>query len=158
MVASSIEVYKREVLGYLFGRTRGGRLRVSYGLPLQTSRRRFKQVTFPPPDRDRRVATLDRFLRRDLVGDYHSHTDFDGVLQRRLSSHDRLAMHDCGYPLSIVVSVETGLRRTSRWRMWKSDPVVYGAIRVNGSVYGILLRAYTEEEGRIRRARLSIPL
>lgn len=158
MVASAIEVYKKEVLGYIFGRKKGNEYRISHAIPLQTSERKYREAIFPVDERDKRIQSLDEFLNRELAGDFHSHTDFNGAPQDCISSHDREALRECPYSLSIIISVKTNVSRAYKWNHRRADRVVYGAIRNNGVVYGVLLSAYHKGADKmIRKARLIVP-
>ncbi len=77
MLASGIEVYKKEAFGYLIGKRHDNNLIITNAVPSQSAERRFTSVL--PTDETRQLydvlSRLDANGSR-VIGDYHTHTDW----------------------------------------------------------------------------------
>lgn len=77
IVSSSVEVFKKETIGYLVGFKGTNKYIVEYAIPFQTADHGFAHATV---DMDR-VGRINEILRKvsqglEYVGDFHSHTVF----------------------------------------------------------------------------------
>ena len=76
ILLSSAEVYKRECLGFLLGYRLEDRFIVEHAFSVQTANRRHKGVIFHDKNHKKIEPILTRFDRLQIVGDFHSHTQF----------------------------------------------------------------------------------
>jgi len=76
LLLSSAEVFKKESLGYLLGYRLNDRFIVEYAFSLQTARRRRRGVIFHRRDQKKIEPVLSKFVKLQIVGDFHSHTPY----------------------------------------------------------------------------------
>lgn len=76
LLLSSAEVYKRECLGYLLGYRLEDRFIVEHAFSFQTASRRHKGVIYHHKNHRKIEPILDKFDKLEIVGDFHSHTQF----------------------------------------------------------------------------------
>jgi proteasome lid subunit RPN8/RPN11 len=76
LLLSSAEVYKKECLGFLLGFKLEDRFIVEHAFSLQTADRKPKGVVSLDRSHKQIVPILDRLDRLQIVGDFHSHTQF----------------------------------------------------------------------------------
>jgi hypothetical protein len=77
IVSSSVEVFKKETIGYLIGIKGEHKFIVEYAIPYQTAESGFAHATIDLA----RVARINEILSRvseglEFIGDFHSHTMF----------------------------------------------------------------------------------
>ena len=76
ILLSSAEVYRRECLGFLLGYRMEDRFIVEHAFSFQTANRRHKGVTFHDKNHKKIGPILEKFDRLQIIGDFHSHTQF----------------------------------------------------------------------------------
>ncbi len=76
LLLSSAEVYKKECLGFLLGYKLEDRYIVEHAFSFQTARRRPKGVISRDKSHKNINPILSRFDRLQIIGDFHSHTQF----------------------------------------------------------------------------------
>ncbi len=76
LLLSSAEVFKKESLGYLLGYRLHDRFIVEYAFSLQTARRKRRGVIFHHRDQKKIEPILSKFVKLQIVGDFHSHTPY----------------------------------------------------------------------------------
>ncbi|GAB4487937.1 MAG: hypothetical protein OHK006_17740 [Thermodesulfovibrionales bacterium] len=76
LLLSSAEVYKRECLGFLLGYRLEDRYIIEYAFSFQTARRRPKGVVSQDRSHRKIAPILERLDRIEIIGDFHSHTQF----------------------------------------------------------------------------------
>ncbi len=76
LLLSSAEVYKRECLGFLLGYRLEDRFIVEHAFSFQTARRKPKGVISRDLSHKKIDPILSRFDRLQIIGDFHSHTQF----------------------------------------------------------------------------------
>ncbi len=77
IVSSSVEVFRRETIGYLIGIKGENKFMVEYAIPYQTAESTATHATID----EERVARINEILGRlsqglEYIGDFHSHTVF----------------------------------------------------------------------------------
>lgn len=80
ILLSSAEVYKRECLGYLLGYRLEDRFIIEHAFSFQTANRRHKGVVFHDKNHKKIEPIIERFEKLQIIGDFHSHTQF-GLLK-----------------------------------------------------------------------------
>ncbi|MBM4140348.1 MAG: hypothetical protein FJ242_02480 [Nitrospira sp.] len=76
ILISSAEVYKRECLGFLLGYKLEDRFIVEHAFSVQTANRRHKGVVYNQKNHKKIEQILSRFDKLQIIGDFHSHTQF----------------------------------------------------------------------------------
>ena len=76
LLLSCAEVYKKESLGYLLGYRLDDRYIIEYAFSLQTARRKRRGVVFHHRDQRKIEPILSKFVKLQIVGDFHSHTPY----------------------------------------------------------------------------------
>ncbi|MBN2621523.1 Mov34/MPN/PAD-1 family protein [candidate division WOR-3 bacterium] len=115
MVSSSVEVYHKETMGYLLGIKGENKFSVRYAIPFQTVERGLTHATI---DMDR-VGRINEILRElsaglELIGDFHSHTQFGDSPATVIPSNADL-MSSMPGKLNIICAVNQK-RRKSKWQ------------------------------------------
>jgi len=80
MILSAVEVYKQETLGLLLGYKGKDIFVVEYAIPYQTAVKGYSWVS-PKSRASERMAEILKSMTIDVIGDFHSHTqwgDFKG--------------------------------------------------------------------------------
>lgn len=76
LLLSSAEVYKKECLGFLLGYKLEDRFIVEHAFTVQTANRKHKGVIYNTKNHKKIEPILARFDKLQIVGDFHSHTQF----------------------------------------------------------------------------------
>lgn len=76
ILLSSAEVYKRECLGFLLGYQLEDRFIIDHAFSFQTANRKPKGVAYHDRSHKKIEPILARFDRLQIIGDFHSHTQF----------------------------------------------------------------------------------
>ena len=76
LLLSSAEVYKRECLGFLLGYKLEDRFIIEHAFTVQTANRRHKAVVYNRKNHKKIEPILTRFDKLQIIGDFHSHTQF----------------------------------------------------------------------------------
>src|SRR5512145_1430465 len=76
LLLSSAEVYKKECLGFLLGYKLEDRFIIEHAFSFQTASRKPKGVVSHDRSHKKIEPILSRFDRLQLIGDFHSHTQF----------------------------------------------------------------------------------
>lgn len=76
LLLSSAEVYKRECLGFLLGYQLEDRFIIEHAFSFQTANRKPKGVAYHDRSHKKIEPILARFDRLQIIGDFHSHTQF----------------------------------------------------------------------------------
>lgn len=76
LLLSSAEVYKKECLGFLLGYKLKDRFVIEHAYSLQTADRKPKGVVSLDRSHKQILPILERLDRLQIVGDFHSHTEF----------------------------------------------------------------------------------
>lgn len=78
IIASSIEVYKKEALGYLVGTKGENKFLINYAIPYQSAKATFSQVEVDEDKINEINTLLSTFTEIDslrYLGDFHSHSN-----------------------------------------------------------------------------------
>ncbi len=75
MVLASVEIYKKEAIGYLIGYKTNKLFIVEHAIPFQTAKRGFVWAEIPEKRLERVKELAERFNTYfEIIGDFHSHT------------------------------------------------------------------------------------
>lgn len=120
MVLSSIEVYKHETLGLLLGYKGGNEFIVEYAIPFQTSIKGYSWVS-PKPTISERIKELVKNLPVQVIGDFHSHTEFGEHKAVPIPSGDDIADMEKGN-IYIIVAVNDK-EKDEKWGYGKNGEI-----------------------------------
>ena len=73
LIASALEVYKKEAFGLLIGRKEGARYFISDIIPYQSATRSYEWVNMTSQRINRINFALGHLTNQEVIGDYHSH-------------------------------------------------------------------------------------
>jgi len=150
IILSVVEVYRRETLGLLLGYRGENKFFVEYAIPSQTAEREFSW-TEPKMRAVARMTKIIENMSIEIIGDYHSHTDFRGDRGRAIPSGEDVADMRSGN-VHIIVAVNPKLK-SKKWRQ-NNDGTISGTI----SDYHIRISATTLiGEYKYKRVRIVCP-
>jgi proteasome lid subunit RPN8/RPN11 len=114
IVSSSVEVFKRETIGYLIGIKGEDKWMVEYAIPYQTAESSYAHATID----ENRVARINDILGSvsqaiELIGDFHSHTIF-GDSPATVIPSDTDLMSTIPGDLNIICAVNLK-KRSVKW-------------------------------------------
>ena len=147
IVSSSVEVFRKETIGYLIGIKAEDKFMVEYAIPYQTAEKGYVHATV---DMDR-VGRINEILSKvsqgqglEFVGDFHSHTAFGKSPATVVPSNTDLTSTIPG-ELNIICAVNMK-KRAVRW--YESDRgILTGTI----GIYRIEIGGYFVEAAGIGR-------
>jgi proteasome lid subunit RPN8/RPN11 len=148
MLASTLEVYKKESYGILMGRRQGNDYVVRQAFSYQSATRHYDWVTVEPRRRNRVDALLQTIMHYRFLGDYHSHIDWPD----HLSEADKKEMREQSIPLSMLILVKDTNRRR-KWRFLESDRSLTGTV---ADRYFVKLYAFEYDPDRNRIQKLRV--
>lgn len=150
MILSVVEVYKRETLGLLLGYRGNNKFFVEYAIPFQTAEKGFSWAE-PKAKAFARMTNIIKNMAIDVIGDYHSHTEYGGERAKAIPSGEDIADMHSGN-VHVIVAVNPKLKR-ERWRP-NEDGTISGTI----SDYHIRISAATPiEEYKYKRVKIICP-
>lgn len=79
LLLSASEVFKRESLGYLLGYRLEDRFIIEHAFPLQSAKRKPREVVFHHRNNKKIQPILSKFEKLQIIGDFHSHTQFGDI-------------------------------------------------------------------------------
>ncbi len=107
LLLSSAEVYKKECLGYLLGYSLEDRFIVEHAFSVQTASRRLKGVILGDRNQKKIEEVLERFDKLQIIGDFHSHTQFGETKGLPIPSSDDIKTMKPGRIYLIVAVNDT---------------------------------------------------
>ncbi len=150
IILSVVEVYKRETLGLLLGYKGGNKFFVEYAIPSQTAEKKFSW-TEPKMRAIERMTNITKNMSIDVIGDYHSHTDYGGEMAKAMPSGEDIADMQSGN-VHIIIAVNPKLVKV-KWRQ-NNDGTISGTI----SNYHVRISAATLiGEYKYRRVKIICP-
>lgn len=90
MILSSVEVYRQETLGVLLGYAGIDKFIVEYSVPYQTAVKGYSWVQ-PKPKTSERIGKLIKGMPMDVIGDFHSHTQWGKSKAKAFPSGEDIA-------------------------------------------------------------------
>ena len=150
MVSSSVEVYHKETMGYLLGIKGENKFSVRYAIPFQTVERGLTHATI---DMDR-VGRINEILNElsaglELIGDFHSHTQFGDSPATVIPSGADL-MSSMPGKLNIICAVNQK-KRKSKWRESARKNIIgtVGGYRIEIGGYYVAEAGFNEKYQRV---------
>jgi proteasome lid subunit RPN8/RPN11 len=152
LLLSSAEVFKRESLGYLLGYRLEDRFIIEHAFSLQSAQRRRRGVVFHHRDHKKIEPILAKFEKLQIVGDFHSHTQYGETKGLPVPSPEDIKGME-PENLYIIVAIND-LLRSRPWRE-NRDGSISGS--VGEFFFKISAYFYPNVDSVPRRARIYCP-
>lgn len=152
LLLSSAEVFKRESLGYLLGYRLEDRFIIEHAFSLQTAQRKRREVVFHHRDHKKIEPILAKFEKLQIVGDFHSHTQYGETKGIPVPSPEDIKGME-PENLYLIVAINDLLRN----RQWKEnrDGSISGS--VGEFFFKISAYFYPDVDSVPRRSRIYCP-
>ncbi len=139
ILLSVTEPYKHECLGPVFGRIIKNRVIVENALPFQTVKRTYNSIWHTP-----KAENLKTFLShfRNVIGDFHSHSDFKSGMNAELSEDDERTLPKGR--ISLIVGVKKYKKKINSIVDNRVEDGKGFSFALNG--YKYLLRCYYKDK------------
>lgn len=150
ILLSSAEVYKRECLGFLLGYRLEDRFVIEHAFSVQTANRRHKAVVFNEKNQKKIEPILRRLDKLQIVGDFHSHTQFGPTKGLPVPSEEDIAGMKEGH-IYLIIAINKN-EKTAGWGENRDGSI-------SGSVEDIFFKisSYFLKGGSIKRAKIHCP-
>ncbi|MEF9438090.1 MAG: hypothetical protein L0922_04865 [Candidatus Mariimomonas ferrooxydans] len=152
LLLSSVEVFKKESLGYLLGYRLEDRFIIEYAFGLQTAIRKRRGVVFSHRDHKKIESILSKFEKLQIIGDFHSHTQYGDARGLPIPSPEDIAGMEPDN-LYIIIAIND-LQHSMPWRE-NRDGSISGSI--GDFFFKISAYFYGNESSVPRRARIYCP-
>lgn len=150
LLLSSAEVYKKECLGFLLGYKLEDRFIVEHAFSFQTASRKPKGVTSLDRSHKKIEPILEQFDRLQIIGDYHSHTQFGTTKGlSRPSKEDVTGMRM--EHIYLIVAINNN-NKTMHWAE-NRDSTISGS----AGDFFFKISAYYLNRTSVRKARIHCP-
>lgn len=151
LLLSSAEVYKRESLGFLLGYRPEDRFIIEHAFSFQTARRKHKGVVFQHKNHKKIEPILAKFDRLQIIGDFHSHTQFGDAKGLPIpSDEDTKEMKD-GH-IYLIIAINNN-EKTLNWGE-NRDGTISGSV---GNFFFKIAAYFLSGSSGIKRARIHCP-
>ncbi len=150
IASSSVEVFAKETMGYLLGIKGEKKFLVRYAIPFQTGERGFAHATIELD----RVARINEILKElseglELIGDFHSHTQFGNSLAA-VTPSDADLMSSLPGKLNMICAVNQKKRKTMWRENFRRNLVgTVGAYHITISGYYVAEAGFNEKYQRV---------
>jgi len=116
ILAASLEAYKKESIGLLFGSRGEKNIIIKLAFPPQTAKRFYASAEIGTKAEKRLVSIFEHFAHMKLVGFFHSHPEYgDTQGETKLSNADINSLKD--EEIAIVIAIN----RSSRSHEWRAN-------------------------------------
>ncbi|NWF51867.1 MAG: Mov34/MPN/PAD-1 family protein [Nitrospirae bacterium] len=113
LLLSSAEVYKKECLGFLLGYRLEDRFIVEHAFTVQTANRKHKGVIYNTKNHKKIEPILSRLDKLQIVGDFHSHTQFGSTKGLPIPSQEDIREMIQGH-VYLIVAINNN-QKTMPW-------------------------------------------
>ncbi|MBI5848546.1 MAG: Mov34/MPN/PAD-1 family protein [Nitrospirae bacterium] len=151
LLLSSAEVYKKECLGFLLGYKLKDRYIVEHAYSLQTADRKPKGVVSLDRSHKQILPILERMDRLQIVGDFHSHTQFGP--QKGLPRPSREDVDGMSADHVYLIIAINNLHKTMIWSE-NRDGTVSGTV---GNFFFKIAAYYLAGPSSLRKAKIHCP-
>jgi proteasome lid subunit RPN8/RPN11 len=151
ILLSSAEVYKKECLGYLLGYKLKDRFIIEHAFSFQTASRKPRGVTSHNRSHKKIQPVLDRFDRLEIIGDFHSHTQFGK--NRGLPKPSAEDVNGMKADHIYLITAINNSRKTVDWAE-NADSTISGSI---GNVFYKISAYYMSGVSSVRKAKIYCP-
>lgn len=149
IVLSSVEVFKRECLGALFGVQSRGQIFVELAIPFQSAERTFSEVS-PNLKREKKInEIIPKLIALEKIGYFHSHPQFGETKgTTTLSDADKSSM------INTEIEIVAAINKSARNAWWReSNKELIGCL----SGFNIKLAGYYKKKDTIQKHRIVCP-
>lgn len=151
LLLSSAEVYKKESLGFLLGYKPEDRFIIEHAFSFQTARRKHKGVVFHHKNHKKIEPILEKFDRLQIIGDFHSHTQFGVTKGLPIPSDEDIREMREGH-IYLIVAINNN-EKTLNWGE-NRDGSVSGSV---GNFFFKIAAYFLNGSAAIKRARIHCP-
>lgn len=151
LLLNSAEVYKKECLGFLLGYGLEDRFIVEHAFGFQTAGRRPKGVVSLDRSHKKIEPIMAKFDRIQIIGDFHSHTQFGDERGLPQPSAEDIEGMKPGQ-IYIIVAINE-LKKAASWAE-NRDRTISGAA---GDFFFKISAYYLTREHNVRRAKMLCP-
>jgi proteasome lid subunit RPN8/RPN11 len=151
LLLSSAEVYKSECLGFLLGYKLEDRFIVEHAFSLQTASRKLKGVNSPDRSHKQIEPILARLGRLQIIGDFHSHTQFGlnkGLPNPSQEDIDGMTMGD----VYVIVAINNNMK-TRPWAE-NRDSTISGSV---DNFFFKISAYFINGSASVRKAKIHCP-
>jgi proteasome lid subunit RPN8/RPN11 len=132
LLLSSAEVFKKESLGYLLGYRLEDRFIIEHAFSLQTARRKRRGVLLRHRDQKKIKPILSKFETLQIIGDFHSHTQYGESKGLPVPSPEDIAEMEPDN-LYIIIALNTLQQKGRPWKKNRDGSI-------SGGVGGIFFK------------------
>jgi proteasome lid subunit RPN8/RPN11 len=125
LLLSSAEVYKRECLGFLLGYKLEDRFIVEHAFTVQTASRRHKGVMYNGRNHKKIKSILTKFDKLEIIGDFHSHTQFGSTKGLSIPSTEDIKEMVLG-KVYLIIAINNN-QKTMAWKE-NRDGTISGSV------------------------------
>ncbi len=150
LLLSSAEVFKKECLGYLLGYRLEDRFIVEHAFSLQSAARSRRGVAYYRENHKRLQGLLRNFHRLEIIGDFHSHTQYGEAKGLPIPSKEDVRSMKRGH-IYLIVAINNG----SKSIPWGENRD--GTISGSAGEFFFKVSAYYLNGKEPRRARIHCP-
>jgi len=151
LLLSSAEVYKKECLGFLLGFKLEDRFIVEHAFSLQTADRKPKGVVSLDRSHKQILPILERLDRLQIVGDFHSHTQFGPNKGLPLPSQEDIDGMSADH-VYLIIAINNN-RKTMIWSE-NRDGTVSGTV---GNFFFKIAAYYLAGPSSLRKVKIHCP-
>jgi len=151
LLLSSAEVYKKECLGFLLGFKLEDRFIVEHAFSLQTADRKPKGVVSLDRSHKQILPILERLDRLQIVGDFHSHTQFGPKKGLPLPSQEDIDGMSADH-VYLIIAINNN-RKTMIWSE-NRDGTVSGSV---GNFFFKIAAYYLAGPSSLRKVKIHCP-
>jgi proteasome lid subunit RPN8/RPN11 len=151
LLLSSAEVYKKECLGFLLGYRLEDRFIVEHAFSFQTADRKPKGVVSLDRSHKKIEPIIKRLDRLQIVGDFHSHTQFG--LEKGLPSPSQEDIDGMSPSHIYLIIAINNNRKTMVWAE-NRDGTVSGSV---SSFFFKIAAYYLSGRSSVRKAKIHCP-
>ncbi|MFZ6017853.1 MAG: Mov34/MPN/PAD-1 family protein [Nitrospirota bacterium] len=150
LLLSSAEVYKKECLGFLLGYKLEDRFIVEHAFSVQTANRRHKGVVYNQKNHKKIEPILSSFDKLQIIGDFHSHTQFGPTKGLPIPSPEDVKGMVPGH-IYLIVAINNN-EKTMPWGE-NRDGTISGSI----SKFFFKISAHFLNATSVKRAKIHCP-
>lgn len=150
ILLSSAEVYRKECLGFLLGYRLEDRFIVEHAFSFQTANRKHKAVVVHEKNHKKIAPILSRLDKLQIIGDFHSHTQFGPSKGLPIPSEEDIAGMEQGQ-IYVIVAINNN-EKTLDWGE-NRDGTISGSV---GEVF-FKVSAYFVKGESTKRAKIHCP-
>ncbi len=151
ILLSSAEVYKRECLGFLLGYKLHDRFIVEHAFSFQTASRGPRGVVSLDKSHKKIEPILERFDRLQIIGDFHSHTEFGSTKGLPMPSKEDIKGMTPEH-IYLIAAINNN-RKTMHWAENRDETISGSA----GKFFFKISAYYVNGTVSVRKARIHCP-